>query len=270
MESMTIFDENQHPRGQADNAGQFRDKENSGPESALAGTGASFPEIVDLDTWEPGEDVDADALIRDELERYRAAYAKNDTTRTPEQIADSVLNHDQWMALEKDGADASWVRRLVEQAAREGQLDSSSTPAPRSASDFLASVSRDYYESGKLVELATAKRLAELVLGHYPTAAYMELEESDQESGGFWNAGIYDVNGDEIENSDENPDSIAGDVDMLCQTLPTRVPSDYDSAASNYVEDPDYAWLRPFSGGRRLATTARLDLVAAAKIDLGS
>ena len=32
---MTVHDENQHPRGQADNAGQFRDKANSGPEAAL-------------------------------------------------------------------------------------------------------------------------------------------------------------------------------------------------------------------------------------------
>lgn len=34
--SMTIYDENQHPRGQADNAGQFRTKPNSGPEATLA------------------------------------------------------------------------------------------------------------------------------------------------------------------------------------------------------------------------------------------
>ena len=32
---MTIYDENEHPRGQSDNAGQFRDKSNSGPEVAL-------------------------------------------------------------------------------------------------------------------------------------------------------------------------------------------------------------------------------------------
>ena len=33
---MTIFDETKHPRGQADNAGQFRDKEQSAPEAVLA------------------------------------------------------------------------------------------------------------------------------------------------------------------------------------------------------------------------------------------
>ena len=33
---MAFHDENKHPRGQADNAGQFRDKSNSGPEAALA------------------------------------------------------------------------------------------------------------------------------------------------------------------------------------------------------------------------------------------
>ena len=43
------------------------------PEVALTDNSASFPAIVDLDTWEPGEDVDADASIRDELSLYRAA-----------------------------------------------------------------------------------------------------------------------------------------------------------------------------------------------------
>ncbi len=32
---MTIYDESKHPRGQAGNAGQFRDKDNSAPETVL-------------------------------------------------------------------------------------------------------------------------------------------------------------------------------------------------------------------------------------------
>ena len=40
---MTIYDENKHPRGRADNAGQFRDKSNSGPEAALAPGGPGAP-----------------------------------------------------------------------------------------------------------------------------------------------------------------------------------------------------------------------------------
>ena len=40
---MTIYDDNKHPRGQADNPGQFRDKSNSGPEAVLAHGGPSAP-----------------------------------------------------------------------------------------------------------------------------------------------------------------------------------------------------------------------------------
>ena len=47
---MTIHDDGEHPRGQAGNAGQFRDKANSGPEAALAipsGQAHSLEDTVD-------------------------------------------------------------------------------------------------------------------------------------------------------------------------------------------------------------------------------
>ena len=40
---MTIYDENKHPRGQAGNAGQFRDKSNSQPENVLPQGGPGAP-----------------------------------------------------------------------------------------------------------------------------------------------------------------------------------------------------------------------------------
>ena len=43
---MTIYDENKHPRGQADNAGQFRDKANSGPDGSLAAADATYEEAL--------------------------------------------------------------------------------------------------------------------------------------------------------------------------------------------------------------------------------
>ena len=51
---MTIYDDKEHPRGQADNAGQFRDKSNSGPEAALVPkeTGRTPEEITELVAWQ--------------------------------------------------------------------------------------------------------------------------------------------------------------------------------------------------------------------------
>ena len=69
---MTIYDENQHPRGQADNAGQFRDKANSGPEAALtipSGQARSLEDIVDDAIDRLGNDLTGP----DDLQRIRAA-----------------------------------------------------------------------------------------------------------------------------------------------------------------------------------------------------
>ena len=61
---MTTFDPNQHPRGQAGNAGQYRGKENSAPESGIfvrdARTGERDIELPVLHTTAGGEYVVAD------------------------------------------------------------------------------------------------------------------------------------------------------------------------------------------------------------------
>ena len=43
---MTIHDDGEHPRGQAGNAGQFRDKSNSRPEAELATADATYEEAL--------------------------------------------------------------------------------------------------------------------------------------------------------------------------------------------------------------------------------
>ena len=282
---MTIYDDSKHPRGQADNAGKFRDKANSEPEAELG----AVPPRVDLASWIPGDDVDQDAQVLEELQLVRDAVAAQ---RAPATIADELVgsayaenvdNRDERSVddmLTELAAVGGITWDMLEAAARAGQLNSPSVLAPHTTSDILASASRDYYAAGKLVELATVKRLAELVLEHYPTAAFLQLEESDQESGGFWNAGIYDADGDEIARSDEIPDSIVDDVDMLCQTLPTGAPGDYDSAAKQFVPDPAYVWLhageQEFSGFTPPGTPPRytrkpyVDLAAASTINLGA
>ena len=72
---MTIYDDSKHPRGQADNAGQYRDKANSGPEAGLA--------------------VDADPA------------------QTPDLIADSVIEEDYGDVL-ADGNYADGLDELID------------------------------------------------------------------------------------------------------------------------------------------------------------
>ena len=43
---MTIYDDRKHPRGQADNAGQFREKPNSGPEAELSLGDANYEKTL--------------------------------------------------------------------------------------------------------------------------------------------------------------------------------------------------------------------------------
>ena len=273
---MNTYDAGKHPRGQVGNAGQFRNKSWSDPEVDLV----TMPPRVDLASWIPGDDVDADAQVLDELQWVRAAVA---VQRSPAIIADELIgsayaenigNRNERSInemLTELAAVGGITWDMLAAAAYEGQLNFPPVLATHTTTDFLASASRDYYAAGRLVELATAKRIAELVLGHYPTAAYMELEESDQESGGFWSAGIVDAGGDSLAVPSETSDTIVDELDALCVELPTSVPSEYDSAAMRFVPDPAYVWLHapggsPYETGH---TPYYIDLVAAAKIDLG-
>ena len=64
MKCMTAFDPNQHPRGQARNAGQYRGKENSAPEAGIfvrdVRTGERDIELPVLHTTAGGEYVVVD------------------------------------------------------------------------------------------------------------------------------------------------------------------------------------------------------------------
>ena len=69
---MTIYEDDKHPRGQADNAGQFRDKANSGPEEALtipSGQARELEDIVDDAIDMLGNDLTGP----DDLQRIRGA-----------------------------------------------------------------------------------------------------------------------------------------------------------------------------------------------------
>ena len=67
---MTIYEDDKHPRGQADNAGQFRDKANSGPEAALTIPSSPVRELED--TVDDAIDMLCDDLTGpDDLQRIR-------------------------------------------------------------------------------------------------------------------------------------------------------------------------------------------------------
>ena len=65
---MTIYDDSKHPRGQADNAGQYRDKANSEPEARLTTTiaamRAEFPQRFE-DDYLAGDNAARDAFVAD-------------------------------------------------------------------------------------------------------------------------------------------------------------------------------------------------------------
>ena len=95
---MTTYDDSKHPRGQADNPGQFRDKANSGPEAALAS-----PPVADNENSEP-----------------EAALTQSERVlRTPEEIASSLIRHTYRENLPK--SQQIELREIAVAAARQAQ-----------------------------------------------------------------------------------------------------------------------------------------------------
>ena len=67
---MTIFDENEHPRGQSDNAGQFRDKDNSVPDAGLPDRSAASLRLI-------AAEARADAAGNAEFRAHRESHLAN-------------------------------------------------------------------------------------------------------------------------------------------------------------------------------------------------
>ena len=124
---MTIYDENKHPRGQADNAGQFRDKSNSGPEAALVTpaepvwTPDAIAESVVFANYLPddgqtAEDVLLEGLYdlgagADDIMSLISAWASTALEARPEQTAPAFkpegepdYYRSQWHTLERNQA----------------------------------------------------------------------------------------------------------------------------------------------------------------------
>lgn len=109
---MSTYTETKHPRGQVDNAGQFRSKDNSDPEIPIAVLGIVYAARDDAVDWEVIRPIEASGVVTD-------ARAEFDV----DAIADAVLTDTgrgwkagQEFADAETGADAFW--NVVEQNIR--------------------------------------------------------------------------------------------------------------------------------------------------------
>ncbi len=127
----------------------------------------------------------------------------------------------------------------------------------------LRSAIAQYQATKHTIAMASAKRIAEVVLQRHPTAAYIELDEGDYVDAGFM--------GNEISGSDGDPvayvedfETDDGDVAALLSNLPWE-PRWIVNASNprNMIPDPSYGWLVRGPGG-----AVRLDLLAAARVEL--
>ena len=149
---------------------------------------------------------------------------------------------------------------------------SDTKPAGIDLTGTAAEVRTQAIEAYKLAEtilaLAAAKDVAQEILGEYPAAAYLVLDESDQGSGGYGGLSIVDASGGELASFEEE---FSDEFDVNLFDLPTEEPyvEAPPGSRTGLVPDPRFAFL---DYGRRAGHDgdARLDLVAAAAIDLQS
>lgn len=100
MVGMTTFDESQHPRGQAANAGQFASKSNDAPAGELAATLPTLADALDqlraaLALHEQGAaefktDITDDPLIGEVRAVLAAAAAEKARFAVPAEITDAI------------------------------------------------------------------------------------------------------------------------------------------------------------------------------------
>ena len=128
---MTIYDENKHPRGQAGNAGQFRDKSNSGPEavplapkSVASPFGAMYLGAADADAiaaeWASSGDEGAERAAT--WEKFKARSISYEQVRESDKAA-----------VTPDGAQRAYLRVMgtayADQAAPEVRTAPAFEPA---------------------------------------------------------------------------------------------------------------------------------------------
>lgn len=114
-------------------------------------------------------------------------------------------------------------------------------------------------------QIAGVKDLAENILEEYPDAAYLELEDNDQEGSAFIGTRVLDGHGDHIGDMDDFEDHWAALSDLPATPQYEVTVSEDGTVTSE--GDSRYAFLE-LKGSRRQGYTGRIDLKAAAAADL--
>lgn len=285
------FDPAQHPRGQAHNAGQFREKLNSDPETTLTrwtpdevtvdGFALNLAELDDLPAWpdelpEPtiswGYDDDGHAAITvftggDSFRAYRSLDGSTNS------ITDHSTSH--WSEDTRQAA-LAWGERALERAADlveavEYQATSRSRinstideiaagrplTQPSSASEFDEAVAQMAAAREKAVR-ASAKLLSEGLLSALPDACFVRLDESDL-ADGYYPDAVLDEEGCVLGEFD-------GSELMTTDGETIELPSGhyFDELTGWLPRGSKFTFLTVDDRGRH----PRLDLHTAAAIDL--
>lgn len=137
-----------------------------------------------------------------------------------------------------------------------------------SADDIRTRAQQAMWDAQTVYEIAGAKAAAQDILAEHPDAAYLELEESYDDDGSTgWDGGrILDANGGHIADFEDFSDDHWSSV----TDLPTKPKNEVIVGADGSVGqrgDSRYAFMS-WDGNRRQGYTGKIDLKAAAGIDL--
>lgn len=137
------------------------------------------------------------------------------------------------------------------------------------ADDVRTRAQKAMWDAQTVYEVAGAKATAEGILAEHPDATVLELEENYDDDGGptTWSGGrILDANGKHIADfEDFEDDHWASVADLPTQP---KIHVVHDAAGTvQRTTDPRYAFMA-WDGNRRSGYSGKLDLKAAASVDL--
>lgn len=198
---------------------------------------------ADIDPWTyDGGDVDA---VAEACGWGGTAWERYEDARAQREVEDSYA---------RGRADAG--------AAKVGGIDLTG-----SASDVRAAAQQAMWDAEVVYQVAGAKSAAADILAEHPNAAILELEENPDDGDTDWSGGrILDVNGNHIGDFDDFADEHWASISDLPVTPKVHVTQNPDGTVTR-TGDTRYGFMA-WEGNKRQGYTAKLDLAAAAAVDL--
>lgn len=136
-----------------------------------------------------------------------------------------------------------------------------------STADIRSRAQQAMWDAQTVCEIAGAKAAAQDILAEHPAAAFLELEENYDDGATDWAGGrILDANGEHIADFEDFEDDHWASISDLPTKPKYRVVVSEDGAPRN-EGDTRYAFMT-WEGHRRTGFTGKLDLKAAAAVDL--